>query len=160
MLFHTSNQNKGFTLIELLVVIAIIGTLASVVLASLNSARASGRDAKRASEIQEISKALQLYWLDNDGLYPPHDASSRVDPSLDVLTTDGYMPSLPCDPVAGCNDSNGYRYARNSNQKAYTLLVKFETDNNTSWCRLSVNGGYPGWQNASSYRDLSHPDCR
>lgn len=42
------NLMKGFTLIELLVVVAIVGILASVVLASLNSSRAKGRDARSA----------------------------------------------------------------------------------------------------------------
>lgn len=61
---QTKNQ-KGFTLIELLVVIAIIGLLASVVLLSLNSARARSRDARRVADIAQMRSALELYLNDN-----------------------------------------------------------------------------------------------
>ena len=50
---RTGKQSTGFTLIELLVVIAIIGVLSSVVLASLNTARARARDAERLSNLRE-----------------------------------------------------------------------------------------------------------
>jgi prepilin-type N-terminal cleavage/methylation domain-containing protein len=55
----------GFTLIELLVVIAIIGILASIILASLNTARARGRDASRLEELKSIQNELAI--LDNAG---------------------------------------------------------------------------------------------
>ncbi|PIZ56329.1 MAG: prepilin-type cleavage/methylation domain-containing protein, partial [Candidatus Tagabacteria bacterium CG_4_10_14_0_2_um_filter_40_13] len=55
-------SKKGFTLIELLVVIAIIGILASVVLASLNSARKKSRDARRVADIKQIQLALEMFF--------------------------------------------------------------------------------------------------
>ncbi len=61
---------KAFTLIELLVVIAIIALLSSIVLASLNSARAKSRDARRKSDIAQIVNAFYLYAQDNNGNFP------------------------------------------------------------------------------------------
>lgn len=65
----TKASHRGFTLIELLVVIAIIALLSSVVLSALNTARAKSRDAMRISELREIQKALETYYLQNNA-YP------------------------------------------------------------------------------------------
>ena len=62
-------KEKGFTLIELLVVIAIIGILASVVLASLNSARAKGADAAVKSSLNNMRAQAELYYDNNSSSY-------------------------------------------------------------------------------------------
>lgn len=75
-MLRNRNEQKGFTLIELLVVIAIIGLLASVVLLSLNSARAKSRDAKRLADVRQIASAMELYFNDS-GTYPAATADLR-----------------------------------------------------------------------------------
>ncbi len=88
-----SSRQRGFTLIELLVVIAIIGILASIILASLNTARAKGRDAKRVSDIKQIQLALELYY-DANGQYPATIYTNNP------LVAGGYLSSMPYDPSA------------------------------------------------------------
>lgn len=60
---------QGFTLIELLVVIAIIGILASIVLASLNTARKKSRDARRVADLNQIRLAQEMYFDSANGTY-------------------------------------------------------------------------------------------
>ena len=93
-----SKQGRyGFTLIELLVVIAIIGILASVVLASLNSARKKSRDARRLADVKQLQVALELYFDANSGSYPT--ALSALAPTN--------IPVIPKDPVGNTD----YSYA-------------------------------------------------
>jgi len=69
LLNRKNGGGKGFTLIELLVVIAIIGILASIVLASLNTARKKSRDARRIADLNQIRLANELYFDSNSGSY-------------------------------------------------------------------------------------------
>lgn len=62
-------MKRGFTLIELLVVIAIIGILSSVVLASLNTARAKGADAAIKSNLNNMRAAAELIYDNAPGTY-------------------------------------------------------------------------------------------
>ncbi len=93
-------DRRGFTLIELLVVIAIIGILASIVLASLNTARKKSRDARRISDIKQLQLALELYFDANSASYP---AGTDLTP----LQTQGFIPVLPKDPS---NSALNYNY--------------------------------------------------
>ncbi len=120
-----ANTQSGFTLIELLVVISIIGLLASVVLASLNSARSKSRDARRVSDMHQITNALYLYAADHGGQYlsptsGPHAGweSSDVNPDTFLQALQPYMSKVSVDPIntvnAGFNlfvPSGNYYYA-------------------------------------------------
>ncbi len=85
------SYKRGFTLIELLVVIAIIGILSSVVLASLNSARKKGRDARRIADVKQLQLALELYY-DAFGEYP-------LVVSTTTVVSNGYISTVPKDPT-------------------------------------------------------------
>lgn len=58
-------SSRGFTILELLVVIAIIGTLSSVVMASVNNARVRAYDAKVKAQLSNIRTAAEMYYNTN-----------------------------------------------------------------------------------------------
>lgn len=153
MLSLHKNKN-GFTLIELLVVIAIIGILSSVVLASLNTARAKARDAKREGDLHSVQIALELYRTSHNS-YPtcvafsPWNATTWTNPGSPSTSClyDALVPAniskLPTDPTnleSGLGNylgdnapaDQGYVYY-SSDGVTYVLGTNLEKGGTASW---------------------------
>ena len=119
---------KGFTLIELLVVIAIIAILSSVVLASLNTARARARDAERISNLRAVERALALYYADN-GSYPNTGGSwYGSNPGCFGGYGDGAVPGLVPTyisriPLETVTTDRCYAYRSNSGGREYKFMI-------------------------------------
>jgi len=150
--------NTGFTLIELLVVIGIIALLSTVVMVSVNSARAKARDTKRLTDIKAIAKGLEFYY-DKYEHYPDPTSSPAVSDANHVLgnggvidqilETEGFLKNVPSDP----KDNASYYYYYDNNHvcenvtgtPAVLVIYNLEEDkfnNCTDVCGNSSTGDY------------------
>jgi prepilin-type N-terminal cleavage/methylation domain-containing protein len=132
---------RGFTLIELLVVIAIIGILASVVLASLNSARNKGSDAAVKANINSTRAQAELFYDNSNLTYDGVCAiaagaiGGMMQAAASAVGNGTYVAGDTANvsaTVPACHDAAG----------GWAAMAALKTDPTQGWCVDST--GYSG----------------
>jgi len=117
-------NKKGFTLIELLLVIMILGLLATLLAGNFFTSLKKGRDARRKADLNQIQKALELYYEDKRAYPATLSFGSKLceteacDPSEKV-----YMQKVPSDPT-----NIEYGYETDTNGTLYRLYACLENE--------------------------------
>lgn len=134
---------KGFTLIELLVVISIIGMLTALIVVNFNAARERARDVQRKSDLDQIKKALRMYYNDNDSKYPTSSGNKIVGCGTGASPvacnwgsgwtrqTMTYMKILPQDPLA---PGPTYLYSQVAAGQDFLLTATLENKSDSDIC--------------------------
>lgn len=86
-------QDAGFTLVELMIVMAIIGVLAMVAVPSYIQAIKHAREAVLMEDLRTMRSAIDSYTMDKQ----------KAPQSLDDLIQDGYLKTIPKDPMTNSN---------------------------------------------------------
>lgn len=136
-------NDHGFTLMEILIAMAILGIIAGVGFSAYTISLVKTHDAKRKSDLQTISNALEAYQSDF-GVYPA-SVSDRVagcgnsNPSDDIDATETcawgvawtldtgklYLKLLPREQ----RDNFYYSYKASADQRKFQLFTNLENDN-------------------------------
>jgi len=123
---------KAFTLIELILAIAIIAILAAIVLLSIQGPQAAARDSRRQSDISQISKGLQAYYLTHNTYPQSEEISLENDEEnaefAQAMEQGGYFSVLPEDPSYTAGGEYTYKYI-SSFPDSYLLCAKAESKN-------------------------------
>lgn len=141
--------NQGFTLIELLVVISIIGILAVALVPRIIEGPAKARDLTRKAHLSDITKALQVYFTDNNtypgsmGTYECISVSGTSNTVIAPLMKGSVVPTDPTtNRVKPCSSPpGGYGYLPIS-ATSYVVAALAETTTATGpgfYCGLDLS---------------------
>lgn len=149
-------RRGGFTLIELLVVVAIIALLISILLPSLQRARAQARDALCASNLHQLALAVTYYAQDNADRLPyirdvqdPNPDDSNYPPTHQFIQYDqiflfhDYLPDLKIFVCPSAREENSTRHYLELDPQGerLTRYTVFKTDD--LFLRAFQNGWWP-----------------
>lgn len=146
-------NQKGFTLIELLVVIAIIGILASVVLASLNSARAKGADAAIKANLANIRAQAEIYYDDTalgNGDYTGVCTNATFAGAVNAARTAAGVAAATDNTLASVGTATLVVCHESASGNAWAVDVPLKSASANSWCVDStgaakqITAGYLG----------------
>jgi general secretion pathway protein G len=104
---RSHRSQSGFTLIELIIVMSIIGILATLAIPSFIVAVRHAREAVLKEDLQTMRSAIDSYTMDKQ----------KAPQSLDDLIQDGYLKSVPEDPMTHSKDT----WVTDSSDAMYSL---------------------------------------
>jgi general secretion pathway protein G len=88
------SKNAGFTLVELLIVVAMIAILATIAIPAMKNAPQKAKEAVLKEDLYQMRSCIDQHLADK-GRYPA---------SLQDLVDQGYLRSMPKDPMTGQAD--------------------------------------------------------
>ena len=120
-------NKKGFTILELLISIAIIAVLSSIIMVSMTGIKKQTRDTRRMSDINEIQKALNLYFTTTNRfpIFTSETIITGTDAFSTLLEQGGHITQVPTDPAY---PEYAYTYQSDSTGANFNLKFCMETD--------------------------------
>ena len=95
MMRRTGQHEAGFTLMELIIVMSIISILAALAVPRFTAAIKSAHEAVLREDLRVMRTAIDSYTMDKQ----------KAPQSLDDLLNDGYLRSIPEDPITHSRDT-------------------------------------------------------
>lgn len=112
-MFDRNNYgNRGFTVVEIVIALALIAVFITLPIFAYTNYMKKSRDSQRKNDIGQIQYSLEQY-QDANGIYPA---------SLDDLVQEGYLASIPLDPLT----DQPYTYGSNADGSDYQLSGTLE----------------------------------